>query len=196
MDLPAATGGGRRTSYSLLSQFPDDPAAPAVLQRQSSGGSSYGPGSSVSGSSDYPFNHHLPPATAAAGPAAAGTPKSWAQQAEETYQLQLALALRLCADAACAADPGFLDPGDAKMMGGPGPGGSGSGRAFPLAPPTPTAEALSHRFWVGLLTHTFLLPLASQLTASCSVSSIECLVTNMIGTLFIHHETMRDAIIN
>jgi serine/threonine-protein kinase CTR1 len=146
MDLPAAAGGGgRRTSYSLLSQFPDDPAAPAaaVLQRQSSGGSSYGPGSSLSASSDYPFNH-LPPAGTAGG-----TPspcKSWAQQAEETYQLQLALALRLCADAACAADPGFLDPGgDGKMMGG----GSGSGRAFPLAPPMPTAEALSHRFWVS-----------------------------------------------
>ena len=143
MDLPAA--GGRRTSYSLLSQFPDDPAAPAVLQRQSSGGSSYGPGSSLSASSDYPFNH-LPPA------GGGGTPspcKSWAQQAEETYQLQLALALRLCADAACAADPGFLDPGDGKASMG---GGSGSGRAFPLAPPSPTAEALSHRFWVGHLT--------------------------------------------
>ncbi|KAM0899444.1 hypothetical protein ACQ4PT_021307 [Festuca glaucescens] len=152
MDLPAATGGGRRTSYSLLSQFPDDPAAPAVLQRQSSGGSSYGPGSSLSASSDYPFNH-LPPA-------AGGTPspcKSWAQQAEETYQLQLALALRLCADAACAADPGFLDPGDGKMMGGAG--GSGSGRAFPLAPPTPTAEALSHRFWVnGSLSYSNTIP--------------------------------------
>ncbi|KAI4998807.1 hypothetical protein ZWY2020_054149 [Hordeum vulgare] len=166
MELPAA-GGGRRTSYSLLSQFPDDAgggttgASPAVLQRQSSGGSSYGAGSSVSASSDYPF--HLPPATAAVGGGGGGggTPspcKSWAQQAEETYQLQLALALRLCADAACAADPGFLDPGDSagSKMGG---GGSGSGRAFPLAPPSPTAEALSHRFWVnGSLSYSNTIP--------------------------------------
>ncbi|CAM0953185.1 unnamed protein product [Alopecurus aequalis] len=164
MDLPAAGGGGgRRTSYSLLSQFPDDPSSAtpaAVLQRQSSGGSSYGPGSSLSASSDYPFNHLPPP-----GPAGAGTPspcKSWAQQAEETYQLQLALALRLCADAACAADPGFLDPGDGRAMmggGGGGGGGSGSGRAFPLAPPSPTAEALSHRFWVnGSLSYSNTIP--------------------------------------
>ncbi|KAF0911546.1 hypothetical protein E2562_011176 [Oryza meyeriana var. granulata] len=136
MDLPAVAGR-RTTTYSLLSQFPDDAAA--VLQRQSSG-SSYGAGSSLSASSDFPF--HLP--SAAAGSAAAGAGgspcKSWAQQAEETYQLQLALALRLCADAACAADPGFLDPGDS---------GSGSGRAFPLPPPTASAESLSHRFWVN-----------------------------------------------
>lgn len=156
MELPP--GAARRSTYSLLSQFPDDVAGPApanVLQRQSSG-SSYGAGSSVSASSDYPF-HLAPPASAAApagsaAPAAAPGPggsspcKSWAQQAEETYQLQLALALRLCADAACAADPGFLDPGD------PGSGrGSGNGRAFPLAQPAPTAESLSHRFWVSSL---------------------------------------------
>ncbi|KAL6601535.1 hypothetical protein ACP70R_044755 [Stipagrostis hirtigluma subsp. patula] len=175
MDLPP--GAARRTTYSLLSQFPDDAAAGGVgvLQRQSSG-SSYGPGSSVSASSDYPF-HLQPPASvsaaaaaAAAGPGSASAPgapasapgaaggssscKSWAQQAEETYQLQLALALRLCADAACAADPGFLDPGDS------GSGrGSGSGRAFPLAQPTPSAEAVSHRFWVnGSLSYNSTIP--------------------------------------
>ncbi|KAL5206028.1 hypothetical protein ABZP36_034237 [Zizania latifolia] len=138
MDLPVA---GRRTTYSLLSQFPDDDA---VLQRQSSG-SSYGAGSSLSASSEYPF--HLPAAVAGAG----GSPcKSWAQQAEETYQLQLALALRLCADAACSADPGFLDPGGS---------GSGSGRAFPLPPLTPSAESLSHRFWVnGSLSYSNTVP--------------------------------------
>ncbi|CAD6225707.1 unnamed protein product [Miscanthus lutarioriparius] len=165
MDLPP--GAARRTTYSLLPQFPDDAAAPApapanVLQRQSSG-SSYGAGSSISTSSDYPF--HLqppaspagvaPPGSAAAPPGAAGSPcKSWAQQAEETYQLQLALALRLCADAACAADPGFLDPGDS------GSGrGSGNGRAFPLAQPAPSAESLSHRFWVnGSLSYNSTIP--------------------------------------
>jgi serine/threonine-protein kinase CTR1 len=141
MDLPP--GAARRTTYSLLSQLPPDDAPANVLQRQSSG-SSYGAGSSISASSDYPF-HLQPPASfsaAAALPAAApaaGSPcKSWAQQAEETYQLQLALALRLCVDAASAADPGFLDPG-----------GSGSGRAIPLSQATPSAEAVSHRFWVS-----------------------------------------------
>jgi len=159
MELPP--GAARRTNYSLLSQFPADaagagpgpgPAPASALQRQSSG-SSYGGGSSVSASSDYPF-HLPPPASAAAGPgSAAAAPggsspcKSWAQQAEETYQLQLALALRLCADAACAVDPGFLDPGDP----GSGGRGSGNGRAFPLAQPAPSAESLSHRFWVSSL---------------------------------------------
>ncbi|KAJ1288982.1 hypothetical protein BS78_02G130700 [Paspalum vaginatum] len=158
-------GAARRTTYSLLSQFPDDAAAPGpanVLQRQSSG-SSYGAGSSISASSDYPFHFQppasaagvAPPGSAAAPPGAAGSPcKSWAQQAEETYQLQLALALRLCSDAACAADPGFLDPGDS------GSGrGSGNGRAFPLAHPAPSAESLSHRFWVnGSLSYNSTIP--------------------------------------
>ncbi|KAG8050273.1 hypothetical protein GUJ93_ZPchr0009g1750 [Zizania palustris] len=146
MDLPV---GGRRTTYSLLSQLPEDAA---VVQRHSSG-SSYGAGSSLSASSEYPF--HLPAtaagSTAAAGAGAGGSPcKSWAQQAEETYQLQLALALRLCADAACSADPGFLDTGGS---------GSGSGRAFPLPPLIPSAESLSHRFWVnGSLSYSNTVP--------------------------------------
>uniref|UniRef100_A0A0E0GFR3 non-specific serine/threonine protein kinase n=1 Tax=Oryza nivara TaxID=4536 RepID=A0A0E0GFR3_ORYNI len=144
MDLPAVTGR-RTTSYSLLSQFPDDAA---VLQRQSSG-SSYGAGSSLSASSDFPF--HLPSAAAPAAGAPGGSPcKSWAQQAEETYQLQLALALRLCADAASAADPAFLDPGhSATATAGP----------FPLPPPTPSADSLSHRFWVnGSLSYSNTIP--------------------------------------
>ncbi|KAE9465392.1 hypothetical protein C3L33_02703, partial [Rhododendron williamsianum] len=37
--------------------------------------------------------------------------KSWAQQTQESYQLQLALALRLSAEATCADDPNFLEPG-------------------------------------------------------------------------------------
>ncbi|XP_059462437.1 serine/threonine-protein kinase CTR1 isoform X2 [Corylus avellana] len=58
--------------------------------------------------------------------------KSWAQQTEESYQLQLALALRLSSEAACVDDPNFLDPN-------PDESGSRSG----------LAEALSHRFWVN-----------------------------------------------
>ena len=58
--------------------------------------------------------------------------KSWAQQTEESYQLQLALALRLSSDSSSAADPYFLDssPGDR---------------------PAGSAVELSHRFWVWKL---------------------------------------------
>ncbi|RZR95228.1 hypothetical protein BHM03_00024049 [Ensete ventricosum] len=137
----------------------DWPMAPAVaaavthLQRQSSG-SSYG-GSSLSG--DYYVPTTLASATvdsdafnpmaaaggegrskdgaAAAEAAAVGSSsssaKSWAQQAEETYQLQLALALRLCSEAACADDPNFLDAVDQMVL-----------------PERATPASMSHRFWV------------------------------------------------
>ncbi|XP_039120055.1 serine/threonine-protein kinase CTR1 [Dioscorea cayenensis subsp. rotundata] len=181
MEMP-----GRRSGYSLLSQYPNDQLPPKFesppsdkarpkpspfdwtiaadpdhrgmrisagypsigLQRQSSG-SSFGE-SSLSG--DY----YLPATLSTAamdpegfGPSASGgdvrvkdgtegigptgsPSKSWAQQAEETYQLQLALALRLCSEATCASDPNFLDPGDQMLP---------SDRT--------SAEALSHRFWVN-----------------------------------------------
>ncbi|XP_020101728.1 serine/threonine-protein kinase CTR1-like [Ananas comosus] len=148
MEIP-----GRRSAYSLLSQFPDEPTPlasssewglritfAAGLQRQSSG-SSFGE-SSLSG--DY---YAL--ATVAmegrpkegSGSASSAVAKSWAQQAEETYPLQLALALRLCSDASTASDPNILDPG---------------GHIFP-AEILPT-ESLSHRFWVRTCT-PFVLPL-------------------------------------
>lgn len=61
--------------------------------------------------------------------------KSWAQQTEESYQLQLALALRLSSEATCADDPNFLDlvPDVSASR------SSGS------------VDAVSHRFWVGFL---------------------------------------------
>lgn len=65
--------------------------------------------------------------------------KSWAQQTEESYQLQLALALRLSSEATCADDPNFLDP-------------------VPDDSATTTsssAETVSHRFWVGFLCVSF-----------------------------------------
>lgn len=68
---------------------------------------------------------------------ATGSAKSWAQQAEETYQMQLALALRLCSDAACANDPNFLEAADQ-----PGAGVVAAGAG---------AEAMSHRYWVWIL---------------------------------------------
>ncbi|PON36339.1 Serine/threonine protein kinase [Parasponia andersonii] len=61
--------------------------------------------------------------------------KSWAQQTEESYQLQLALALRLSSDATCADDPNFLDPVPDES-------------ALRSSSPSST-EAISHRFWVN-----------------------------------------------
>ncbi|KAG6680341.1 hypothetical protein I3842_13G036600 [Carya illinoinensis] len=63
-----------------------------------------------------------------------GSFRSWAQKTAESYQLQLALALRLSAQAARADDPNFLDfkSGD---------------RGTPS--PSASAEAMSHRFWVN-----------------------------------------------
>ncbi|KAF5473614.1 hypothetical protein F2P56_010214 [Juglans regia] len=58
--------------------------------------------------------------------------KSWAQQTEESYQLQLALALRLSSEATCVEDPNFLDPVPDES-----------------APRTSSIEAVSHRFWVN-----------------------------------------------
>ncbi|OMO68210.1 hypothetical protein COLO4_29817 [Corchorus olitorius] len=61
--------------------------------------------------------------------------KSWAQQTEESYQLQLALALRLSSEATCADDPNFLDPI---------PDDSADRTAS-----SSSAETVSHRFWVN-----------------------------------------------
>lgn len=60
--------------------------------------------------------------------------KSWAQQTEESYQLQLALALRLSSDATSAQDPYFLDP----VLDASSPGASSWS----------SSESVSHRFWV------------------------------------------------
>nr|XP_029118350.1 serine/threonine-protein kinase CTR1 isoform X1 [Elaeis guineensis]XP_029118351.1 serine/threonine-protein kinase CTR1 isoform X1 [Elaeis guineensis]XP_029118352.1 serine/threonine-protein kinase CTR1 isoform X1 [Elaeis guineensis] len=122
----------RRPGYSLLSQFPDEPAAAAValdwLQRQSSG-------SSVRESSMLGDCYPPPTLSTVCEETAIGSSspnKSWAQQAEETYQLQLALALRLCSEAASAADPNFLDAGDQLAV-----------------VQNASAKSLSHRFWVN-----------------------------------------------
>ncbi|XP_064946173.1 serine/threonine-protein kinase CTR1 isoform X2 [Musa acuminata AAA Group] len=171
---------GRRSTYSLLSQSPDDSPpppkfdspptdkararaspfdwsiAPAVapLQRQSSG-SSYGE-SSLSGGDFYvpatissatvdadALSRMTAPTSAGGGEgrtkdgavaeaSSSSSAKSWAQQAEETYQLQLALALRLCSEAACADDPNFLDALDQTVL-----------------PERVSPTTISHRFWVN-----------------------------------------------
>jgi len=79
--------------------------------------------------------------TAARLPSNGSSGKSWAQQTEESYQLQLALALRLSSEATCADDPNFLDsfPAESAL------------RSCTSNSP----EALSHRFWVCLLIYCF-----------------------------------------
>lgn len=64
--------------------------------------------------------------------------KSWAQQTEESYQLQLALALRLSSEATCADDPNFLNPFQDDSA---------------LRRSISSAEAVSHRFWVKIVFH-------------------------------------------
>ncbi|KAJ1279356.1 hypothetical protein BS78_04G149400 [Paspalum vaginatum] len=67
--------------------------------------------------------------------------KSWAQQAEEAYHLQLAFALRLCSEASSAADPHFLDSSADHLQ------------------HTASPQSLSHRFWVnGSLSYSDKLP--------------------------------------
>ncbi|XP_019461699.1 PREDICTED: serine/threonine-protein kinase CTR1-like isoform X1 [Lupinus angustifolius] len=60
-----------------------------------------------------------------------GSFKSWAKQTEESYQLQLALALRLSSHSSSAKDPNFLEFDSA----------SNSSSISP--------QSLSHRFWVN-----------------------------------------------
>ncbi|GMI84764.1 SUGAR-INSENSITIVE 1, CONSTITUTIVE TRIPLE RESPONSE 1 [Hibiscus trionum] len=59
--------------------------------------------------------------------------KSWAQQTEESYQLQLALAVRLSSEATCADDPNFLGPVSDDST----------------TTSSSSAEIVSHRFWVS-----------------------------------------------
>ncbi|CAA0818863.1 Serine/threonine-protein kinase CTR1 [Striga hermonthica] len=121
------------------------------LQRQSSG-SSFG-GSSISGEyfappsfsgPELPYSHpsdgsgelHVRTAEDSVSGGAPSSLKSWAQQTEESYQLQLALALRLSSEATCADDPNFLDPGPEES--------SSVASSSPAS-----ANAVSHRFWVN-----------------------------------------------
>ncbi|KAH6798859.1 Protein kinase superfamily protein [Perilla frutescens var. frutescens] len=131
------------------------------LQRQSSG-SSFGE-SSISGDYYAPslsnpeggFSHfsdggselRLKAAEASGrGVGSSSSYKSWAQQTEESYQLQLALALRLSSEATCADDPNLLDPAPDES------GGLASSSAA-------SAEAISHRFWVnGCLSYSDKIP--------------------------------------
>ncbi|XP_059646747.1 serine/threonine-protein kinase CTR1-like isoform X2 [Cornus florida] len=70
------------------------------------------------------------------GDGGSSSSKSWVQQTEESYQLQLALALRLSSQGTCADDPNFLNP----VL------DESTSRSLPLSA---SAEAMSHRFWVN-----------------------------------------------
>jgi serine/threonine-protein kinase CTR1 len=102
------------------------------LQRQSSG-SSVG-GDDLEGSSTVSTlaaAEYRDKVSDADRPLGSNSSKSWAQQAEEAYHLQLALALRLCSEASSATDPNFLES-------------SSTDRLQHIASP----QSLSHRFWV------------------------------------------------
>ncbi|KAL1541367.1 copper transport protein ctr1, variant 2 [Salvia divinorum] len=124
------------------------PTSFAGLQRQSSG-SSFGE-SSVSGdyyppslsNQDGVFSHFsdggsdLRVKAEEASGRGSSSHKSWAQQTEESYQLQLALALRLSSEATCADDPNLLDPAPDESA------------CRPSSSPA-SVESISHRFWVN-----------------------------------------------
>ncbi|KAI5575437.1 hypothetical protein BDE02_10G210600 [Populus trichocarpa] len=84
------------------------------------------------------------------------TIKSWAKRTEESYQLQLALALRLSSQAASANDPSFLDWNS-----------SDSNRGVSSFSDSP--ESLSHRFWIRA---SLILLILSEFT-SRKISTIE-----------------------
>lgn len=106
------------------------------LQRQSSGSSVGGDDGEVSSTVSFTIANaaeYRDKGDADRAPSSSSS-KSWAQQAEEAYNLQLALALRLCSEASAAADPNFLDSSIAA-----------ADHLQPIASP----QSLSHRFWVN-----------------------------------------------
>ncbi|KAJ4841800.1 hypothetical protein Tsubulata_044789, partial [Turnera subulata] len=81
---------------------------------------------------------------------AASFGRSWAQQTEESYQLQLALALRVSSQAALANDPNLLDSCASNDTVSFSASSSSSSSA---------AESMSHRFWVnGSLSYSDKIP--------------------------------------
>ncbi|RLM78867.1 serine/threonine-protein kinase CTR1-like [Panicum miliaceum] len=108
-----------------------------LLQRQSSGssvGGDDGEGSSTASTLANAAAEYRDRGDADRPPSSSGG-KSWAQQAEEAYHLQLALALRLCSEASSAADPNFLD--------------SSSNAAADHLQHIASPQSLSYRFWVN-----------------------------------------------
>ncbi|KAK4743265.1 hypothetical protein SAY87_001266 [Trapa incisa] len=156
-DSSGGGGGDHRAAASRIG----NPYAPIMLQRESSGssfaesslsGEYYAPTLSTAGGNEidaaFGYGHddayriggggggpelRMRPAEAAGG---SSSGKSWAQQTEESYQLQLALALRLSSEATCADDPNFLDPVPDEST-------------LRSSSYSSSSEAVSHRFWVN-----------------------------------------------
>ncbi|KAM1514584.1 hypothetical protein ACFX10_013779 [Malus domestica] len=131
--LDWVTGADYRANQQAIRA--GNPYSSAWLQRQSSG-LGYMPDdvfkvSGVGGEFRMKGVHGAVAVTSGGGGSSSW--KSWAQQTEESYQLQLALALRLSSEATCADDPNFLDPVLDESM----------SRTWG------SVDAISHRFWVN-----------------------------------------------
>ncbi|XP_028948303.2 serine/threonine-protein kinase CTR1-like isoform X3 [Malus domestica] len=131
--LDWVTGADYRANQQAIRA--GNPYSSAWLQRQSSG-FGYVPDdvfkvSGVGGEFRMKGVHGAVAITSGGGGSSSW--KSWAQQTEESYQLQLALALRLSSEATCADDPNFLDPLLDESM----------SRTWG------SVDAISHRFWVN-----------------------------------------------
>ncbi|CAN6719790.1 unnamed protein product [Malus baccata var. baccata] len=131
--LDWVTGADYRANQQAIRA--GNPYSSAWLQRQSSG-FGYVPDdvfkvSGVGGEFRMKVVHGAVATTSGGGGSSSW--KSWAQQTEESYQLQLALALRLSSEATCANDPNFLDPVLDESM----------SRTWG------SVDAISHRFWVN-----------------------------------------------
>nr|XP_028948302.1 serine/threonine-protein kinase CTR1-like isoform X2 [Malus domestica] len=131
--LDWVTGADYRANQQAIRA--GNPYSSAWLQRQSSG-FGYVPDdvfkvSGVGGEFRMKGVHGAVAVTSGGGGSSSW--KSWAQQTEESYQLQLALALRLSSEATCADDPNFLDPVLDESM----------SRTWG------SVDAISHRFWVN-----------------------------------------------
>ncbi|KAK4377741.1 hypothetical protein RND71_004037 [Anisodus tanguticus] len=146
---------GRRLNYTLLNQIPDDKVfdwdlidhcmmqtqsnrvrslqLPGSIgsQRQSSEGSFAD--SSISGENyvETSLWHKYD------GCGSSAAARSWAQQTEESYQLQLALAIRLSSEATCADNPNFLNTVTDDVL------------ASRDSDCSVSAEIMSHRLWIN-----------------------------------------------
>ncbi|GAA0169518.1 non-receptor serine/threonine protein kinase [Lithospermum erythrorhizon] len=154
-------GGGlyyesSQSDWEMIDQRMIHPAAPnrvgtgSGLQRQSSGSSFTE--STISGdfyTNSITIGGESRPTMREGGGGGGGgssSSKSWAQQTEESYQLQLALALRLSTEATCADDPNFLDPVPDETT-------------LRSSSSASSADSMSHRFWVnGSLSYSDKIP--------------------------------------
>ncbi|XP_057499743.1 serine/threonine-protein kinase CTR1-like isoform X1 [Actinidia eriantha] len=144
---------GRRSNYTLLTHVPDDLRHLQPPPRPSGGAAPNYGGKTDSGSSweltdrrdSDAFSHvHGVGGEVVSTASETGVGRghcslpsnSWARQTAESYQFQLALALRLSSEATCVADPNFLDhvaeESESRSLASLG-----------------SVESMSHRFWVN-----------------------------------------------